>query len=113
MKSSEITGTHQEPTQLWQELHALGLVASRLLAALLERNLREDQRRAIQQDLEALAEFIDATPVPQDLDTFDEILQKRLTTLESAVINSRIAINNRRKRFPRLRRMLTKLSKRD
>jgi len=60
-----------------------------------------------------LAEFIDAAMPAQDLDTFDETVQKRLATLESAVINSRIAINNRRKRFPRLRRMLTKLGNRD
>jgi len=113
MKSSELSGTHQEPTQLWQELRTLDLVASRLSAALLERNIRTDQRKAIQLDLEALAEFIDAA-MPQDLDTFDETVRKRLATLESAVINSRIAINNnRRKRFSRLRRMLTKLGNRD
>jgi len=111
MKSSEITGTHQEPTQLWQELRTLDLVASRLLAALLERSLRHDQRTAIQSNIEALAEFV-AAPVPQDLETFEETVQKRLTTLERAVVNSRYAISNR-KRFPRLRKMWTKLSHRD
>ena len=114
MKSSELAGTHQEPTQLWQELRTLELVASRLLAALLnERSLRKDQRRAIQYNLEALAEFV-AAKVPQDLDSFDVAVQERLKNLERAIINARFAINNRKKRsFPRLNRMLTKLSKRD
>ena len=113
MKSEEITGSHQEPTQLWQELHTLELVASRVLTALNEeRSLTKAQRKEIESNLEALSEFLDAE-APQDLKTFDQIVQQRLGILECAVAIGYRANSNRRKRFPRLRRMLTKLSKRD
>jgi len=112
-KSNELAGWHQDPTQLWKELHTLDLVAARMLTAISEeRNLSRNLFIEIHSNLEALTEFNDSK-APQDLDGFDEVVRKRLEMLDCVAINSRVALNNRRKRFPRLRRMLTKISNRD
>ena len=115
IRSYELPGSHQEPTQLWQELETIEQVASRILRKLTEeRSLPRIRREEIEKNLTKLEAFLD-TEVPEDLHTLNEARQQRLKNVEWAVINARLCFNSttHRKRFPRLRRMLNKITKRD
>jgi len=105
IKGWEVSGQHQDTTELWRELKTMEDLSLRILHFIQDRRVLTKKQRSIIDSLLAALPLFQNDDMPENLIDFDAVLKERLETMQLALLNARVFVENKRKRFLRLRKM--------
>jgi len=105
IKGWEVSGQHQDTTELWQDLQTMEDLSLRILHSIQDRHVLTKNQRSIIDSFLAKLPLFQNDDMPEDLIDFDAVLQQRLETMQLALLNSQVFVENKKKHFLRLRKM--------
>jgi len=109
IKGWEVSGHHQDTTELWKDLQTMEDLSLRILHSIQDRHVLAKKQRSTIDSFLAKLPLFQQHDMPDDLTDFDAVLQQRLETMQRALLNAQVFVENKKKRFLRLRKMWTSI----